>query len=197
MTDNHQDWSSLVADWQQQATPTIDIEAIRDEAERRGRQLRRIVRLEIAFSALVILLCLFVAWVPGSDTFERVLFGAMSAFLIVYQALMVWIRRRDLADAGRDAQSLVDREIQRAETVLRYWRWGMWSALALWLAIFAMLMYGMAHDWPSQRIGGLVGGTGINVVVFPAMGLYGWWRCRQARARLRRFGALREQLRAP
>ena len=37
----------------------------------------------------------------------------------------------------------------------------------------------------------------INALVFPAMGVYGWWRCSQARARLKRFSALRDQLRAP
>ena len=32
------------------------------------------------------------------------------------------------------------------------------TALALWLAIFLMLMYGMQRDWPMARVGGLVGG---------------------------------------
>ncbi len=195
--DTNQDWTALAADWQRQDTPAIDIEAIRDEAERRGRSLRRTVWVEVGFSVLVILVCVLIAASPRSDRVETLLFAAMAVFLVGYQALMLWIRRRDLADAGRDAASLVDREMQRARTVLVYWRWGMWSALALWLAIFLMLMYGMQRDWPMARVGGLVGGVGINVLVFPAMGLYGWWRCSQARARLKRFAALRDQLRAP
>ena len=195
--DTNQDWTALAADWQRQDTPAIDIEAIRDEAERRGRSLRRTVWVEVGFSVLVILVCVLIAASPRSDRVETLLFAAMAVFLVGYQALMLWIRRRDLADAGRDAASLVDREMQRARTVLVYWRWGMWSALALWLAIFLMLMYGMQRDWPMARVGGLVGGIGINVLVFPAMGLYGWWRCSQARARLKRFAALRDQLRAP
>ena len=195
--ETNQDWSALAADWQRQDTPAIDIEAIRDEAERRGRSLRRTVWVEVGFSVLVILVCVLIAASPRSDRVETLLFAAMAVFLVGYQALMLWIRRRDLADAGRDAASLVDREMQRARTVLVYWRWGMWSALALWLAIFLMLMYGMQRDWPMARVGGLVGGVGINVLVFPAMGLYGWWRSAQARARLKRFTALREQLRAP
>ncbi|HQZ31298.1 MAG TPA: hypothetical protein PLG89_05490 [Arenimonas sp.] len=195
--ETNQDWSALAADWQRQDTPAIDVEAIRDEAERRGRSLRRTVWVEVGFSVLVILVCVLIALSPRSDRVETLLFAAMAVFLVGYQALMLWIRRRDLADAGRDAASLVDREMQRARTVLVYWRWGMWSALALWLAIFLMLMYGMQRDWPMARVGGLVGGIGINVLVFPAMGLYGWWRCSQARARLKRFAALRDQLRAP
>ncbi len=195
--DRNQDWTALAADWQRQDTPTIDVEAIRDEAERRSRSLRRVIWLEVAFAALVLVVCVQIALSPRSDSVETLLFGAMAAFLVVYQALMVWIRRRDLANAGHDALSLVDREIQRARTVLRYWRWGMWTALLLWLGIYALMLHGMVADWPERRMGGLVGGTAINVVVFPAMGVYGWWRCSQARARLARFGALRDQLRAP
>jgi len=195
--DNNQDWSALAADWQQQDTPLIDVEAIRDEAERRGQSLRRTVRLEIGLALLVIVVCVLIAASPRSDTIQTLVFSSMAVFLSAYQALMIWIRRRDLADAGRDALSLVEREIQRATTVLRYWRWGMWAALALWLGIYGVMLHGMASDWPLQRVSGLVGGTAINVLVFPAMGVYGWWRCSQARARLVRFGLLREQLRAP
>lgn len=195
--DRNQDWTALAADWQRQDTPAIDVEAIRDEAERRSRSLRRTVRIEIGFSVLVIAMCVLIALNPRGERAEQLLFAGMAVFLMAYQALMVWIRRRDLADAGRDALSLVDREIQRAGTVLRYWRWGMWSALLLWLGIYALMLHGMAADWPPHRVGGLLGGTAINVLVFPAMGVYGWWRCSQARARLLRFAALRDQLRAP
>lgn len=195
--DRNQDWTALAADWQRQDTPTIDVEAIRDEAERRSRSLRRVIWLEVAFAVMVVVLCVQIALSRRSDPVETLIFGAMAAFLVVYQSLMVWIRRRDLRDAGRDALSLVEREIQRARTVIRYWRWGMWTALMLWLGIYALMLYGMASDWPDRRVGGLVGGTAINVLVFPAMGVYGWWRCSQARARLKRFAALRDQLRAP
>jgi hypothetical protein len=195
--ENNQEWSSLAADWQGQDTPAIDIEAIRDEAGRRSQGLRRVIRFEIGFALLVIAVCVGIAASPRSDRIETLLFSGMAVFLGVYQGLMVWIRRRDLADAGRDALSLVEREIQRATTVLRYWRWGMWSALVLWLAIYGLMIFGMASDWPLRRVSGLLGGAGINVLVFPAMGAYGWWRCSQARRRLLRFGALRDQLRAP
>lgn len=195
--DRNQDWSALAAEWQGQDTPTVDIDAIREEAARRSRGLRRTIVVEVGFSLLVIAVCALIALSPRSDGFEKALFGGMTLFLVAYQALMVWIRRRDLAAAGSDALSLVEREIQRANTVLRYWRWGMWSALALWIAIYALMLHGMGADWPLSRVSGMLGGTAINVVMFPAIGLYGWWRSQQARARLRRFGALREQLVSP
>jgi hypothetical protein len=192
-----QDWTALAADWRAQETPSIDLDAIRAEAERRGRGLRWVIGIEIAFTALVVLACVIIALAPRSDRAEVLLFSGLAVALVAYQGLMVWIRRRDLADVGRDALSLVERELHRARTVLRYWRWGMWSSLALWLCIYVLLLFGLSSDWPASRMAGLLGATAANVLVFPAMGLYGWWRCTQARGRLLRFGALREQLRAP
>ena len=49
----------------------------------------------------------------------------------------------------------------------------------------------------ASRAAGLVGGLYINVLVIPAMGIYGLWRSRQARQRRERLRALREQARAP
>jgi hypothetical protein len=195
--EREQDWTALAADWRAQETPSIDLDAIRAEAERRGRGLRWIIGIEIALTALVVLACVMIALNPRSDRIEVMLFSGMAVALVAYQGLMVWIRRRDLADVGRDALSLVERELQRATTVLRYWRWGMWSGLALWLCIYVLLLFGLSSDWPASLMAGLLGATAANVLVFPAVGLYGWWRCTQARGRLVRFGALREQLRAP
>lgn len=196
METNH-DWSSLAADWQHQGTPKIDVEAIRDEAERRSQGLRRTIRWEVGFSLLVIVMCVVIAANPRSDAVETLLFSGMAVFLVAYQGLMVWIRRRDLADADSDALSLVDREIQRAATVQRYWRWGMWCSLGLWLLIYGLATFGLAADWPVPRVTGLIAGTAINLLVIPALGVYGWWRSSQARRRRARFCALREELRAP
>lgn len=191
------DWSSLASDWQQQEAPRIDIDALRREVERRGRSLRRVVWMEVGFTMLVVLACATIALSPSSDRFEAILFGLLALSLLVYQALMVRLRRGDLADTGRDALSLVERELRRAGTVLRYWRWGMWTALAMWLLLYGYFMAGVYLAWEGPRLGGLAGGLGVNVLVFPLMGAYGCWRCRQARARIARFTALREQLRGP
>ena len=194
MNENNGDWKDLAADWQRQATPPLDIAALRQEVERRGRSLRRMVWLEIVFTVLVLGACAMIVLSPHSDRFETILFSAMAAFLLVYQGAIVWMRQRDLANTGQDALSLVELEIRRARTVLRYWRWGMWAGLALWLALYGFFMTGVLQGWPSPRLAGLAGGLLVNVAVFPAVGLYGWWRSRQAHARLARFHALRDQL---
>jgi hypothetical protein len=194
MTDKNGDWSALAADWQRQDTPVLDIEALRQEVDRRGRTLRRMVWLEVGFTFLVLGACAMIVLNPHSERFEAILFGAMAVFLLVYQTGIVWMRRRDLANTGRDALSLVDLEIRRAGTVLRYWRLGMWVGLGLWLALYAFFMFGLLQDWSSPRLAGLAGGLLVNVVIFPAVGLYAWWRSRQARERLARFHALHEQL---
>ena len=194
MNDKNGDWSDLAADWQRQATPPLDIEALRREVDRRGRGLRMMVWLEIVFSFLVVGACAMIVLSPHSERFEVLLFSAMAVFLVIYQSVMVWMRRRDLANTGRDALSLVDLEMRRAVTVLHYWRWGMWAGLGLWLALYGLFMAGVLQGWPTPRLVGLGIGLAMNIVVFPAVGLYGWWRSRQARARLVRFRALREQL---
>jgi len=195
MMGTDKDWSALAFDWQQQETPRIDIDVLRREVERRGRVLRRVVWMEVAFTALIALVCALIAFSPGSTRVETIMFAVMAVTLVVYQACMVRLRRGDLADTAGDALSLVDREILRGITVLRYWRWGMWTALAIWLVIYGVFLAGLHMDSETPRLGGLAGGLGINVLLFPLMGAYGWWRCRQARARIARFTALREQLR--
>lgn len=194
MNGNNGDWKDLAADWQRQDTPVLDIEALRQEVDRRGRTLSRMVWLEVGFTVLVLAACAMIVMAPRADRFETILFSAMAIFLVIYQGAMVWMRRRDLVNTGRDALSLVDLEIRRAKTVLLYWRWGMWAGLGLWLALYGFFMSGLVQDWPTPRLAGLAGGLLINIVVFPAVGLYGWWRCRQAKERLARFHALREQL---
>ena len=194
MSGQNGDWSSLASDWQRQETPELDIAALRREVERRGRGLRRMVWLEIVLTVLVVGVCVFLASDAHRGGSERIVFALMAVFLVIYQAAMTWLRKRDLAATGQDALSLVDLEIRRAGTVLKYWRWGMWSGVLLWLVLYGLFLAGMHADWALPRVAGLAGGMLVNVVVFPLTGLYGWWRCRQARARIHRFNDLRGQL---
>ena len=196
MTAN-KDWDALSAAWQQQDAPAIDVEALRREASRRGRTLRRTVWLETGFTALVVAMCTLIALAPGSDGFERALFGTLAGLMVAYQAYMVWLRRREWSETGLDATALLDLELRRCETTLYYWRFGMWSVLVLWLGLFAFWLWLLAQDGEASRAAGLVGGLYINVLVIPAMGLYGLWRSNQARRRRGRLLALREQARAP
>lgn len=196
MTAN-KDWDALSAAWQQQDAPAIDVEALRREASRRGRTLRRTVWLETGFTALVVLLCALIALAPDSDGFERSLFGVLAVLMTAYQAYMVWLRRREWSEAGLDANALLDLELRRCATTLYYWRFGMWSVLVLWLGLYVFWLWLLTQDGEPSRAAGLVGGLYINVLVIPAMGVYGLWRSHQARQRRERLRALREQAGAP
>lgn len=191
------DWDALSATWKQQDAPAIDVEALRREASRRGRTLRRTVWLETGLTALVVLFCVLVTLAPASDGFERRLFGGLAVLMVAYQAYMVWLRRREWSEAGLDATALLDLELRRCETTLYYWRFGMWSVLVLWLGLYGFWLWLLAQDGDLSRAAGLVGGLYINVLVIPAMGLYGLWRSRLARQRRERLLALRDQAREP
>ncbi|GAB2668568.1 hypothetical protein [Arenimonas aestuarii] len=191
------DWDALSATWRQQDAPAIDVEALRREASRRGRTLRRTVWLETGLTALVVLFCALVTLAPGSDGFERRLFGGLAVLMVAYQAYMVWLRRREWSEAGLDATALLDLELRRCATTLHYWRFGMWTVLLMWLGLYGFWLWLLAQDGEPSRAAGLVGGLYINVLVIPLMGLYGLWRCRLARQRRERLLALREQAREP
>ncbi|KFL37555.1 hypothetical protein [Arenimonas donghaensis] len=187
----NKDWDALSATWQQQATQTIDVEALRREAVRRGRTLRLTVWLETGLTALVVLVCAVVALAPSSDAFERGLFAGLAVLMTAYQAYMVWLRRREWSEAGLDATALLDLELRRCATTLYYWRFGMWSVLGLWLALFGAWLWMIGQPDPNASAEGLMGGLYANVVVIPAIGVYGLWRSRQARRRRERLLALR------
>ena len=187
----NKDWDALSATWQQQTTQTIDVEALRREASRRGRTLRLTVWLETGLTALVVLVCAVIALSPSSDAFERGLFAGLAVLMTAYQAYMIWLRRREWSEAGLDATALLDLELRRCATTLYYWRFGMWSVLVLWLGLFGFWLWAMGQPEPDASVEGLMGGLYANVVVIPAIGVYGLWRSRQARRRRERLLAMR------
>lgn len=193
----NQDWKSLAETWQHQPVPGLDVAALGREVKRRGKALRWVIVGEIAMTVLVVLACLMILLMPDADLFEQLLFSALGLFLVGYQWFMVRLRVRDLEKPGLDALAMVDLEIRRGLTTLSYWRLGMWTGLGLWVVLYGVVLLGWQLDWSYKRVVGLGGGLAINVVLFPAMGIYGWWRCRRERARLARYHALRDQLRAP
>ncbi len=193
MNDLARDWQALAADWQGQDTPAIDVAALRGESARRGRNLRWVVILEIVFTAIGVAMLGYAAWASQLAT-ERLLIGLLAVFLVVYQAAMVWLRRRQWNDSGLDAGALLALELRRARTVLLYHRWGIWTCVGLWLVFYALLLVGMAQDAPFKQLAGLVGGLLGASLTFPLAGLYGVWRCGQARARIGRLQAMRAQL---
>lgn len=187
----NKDWDALSATWQQQATQTIDVEALRREASRRGRTLRLTVWLETGMTALVVLVCAVIALSPSSEAFERGLFAGLAVLMTAYQSYMIWLRRREWSEAGLDATALLDLELRRCATTLYYWRFGMWSVLGLWLGLFGFWLWAMGQPAPGASVEGLMGGLYANVVMIPAIGVYGLWRSRQARRRRERLLAMR------
>ena len=192
-----QEWSALSEDWRGQELPALDIEALRAEATRQGRRLRRVLVLETVFAALVVAWMFSLALRPGADAFEFWLFGGLGAFLVPYQAYFVWMRRREWSEAGLDGEALLALEQRRCRTTRRYWRLGMWMALALWVGLFFLMMSGMRAMWPDAHVGGLFYGLLANLVFMPAMGGYGVWRSNGARDRCARLAELHELLRKP
>ena len=193
----NQDWQTLSDAWRGQATPTIDMDALRRDVGRQGRYLRRMLALEVGCTALLVLLFAWAMTWEQNTLFDYLLFGIGAVVMVAYQGYVLWIRRRELSDTGLDAQALLDLEIRRARTTHRYWRVGMWLGLAIWLVLYVLLMAGMRLDWDLGRVAGLVGGLSANVIVFPLAGLFGVRRCRQATQRRERYQELLGQLRAP
>ena len=191
------DWLALSETWRAQAAPGIDLEAVRREALKRGRSLRMKVWAEVVMVAVYVAFCIYVVMAHDSDVLDKILFTALCVFLIVYQAYFLWLRRGELSDAGLDVHSLVELELRRCHTTLRYWRIGMWTGLAIWVALYVAMLVGMQMDGPRGFVFGLVGGLLANVVVMPALGLFALWRTRQEQARIARYRELQGQLRAP
>ena len=196
MSMNH-DWQALSDTWRAQATPSIDMDALRREVGKQSRYLRRVLALEVGTTVVMLG---FFAWVlmrPDNTVFDYWLFGIGSVVMVLYQGYVLWIRRRELSDTGLDAQALLDLEIRRANTTHLYWRIGMWLGLALWVVLYVALLVGLDQGWDKGRVAGLAGGLVANVLVFPLAGLFGYVRCRQATRRRLRYQELLDQLRGP
>ena len=95
----------------------------------------------------------------------------------------LWARRRQIWNADHDLVTMVELDIARAETTLRYWRVSIWLSLAMLLALV-----GLAADKAM---------SGLPVIWIPASGfaLWAWWRCRHIGERLASMRRIRDELR--
>lgn len=194
--DRHDEWQALGDDWRAQATRTVDVEALRDEVRRRGRRLRWALISEVFGFALALAMGV---WALRSDPGGMAPAVIIALLLIVagFQGWSLWIRRRQVNDSGLDATAMVDLEIDRAQTSLRYWRVSIWLSVAMLLALYAAAMLGgwesdananavMADKWTRSLVA--VGSIGIGFAV------WAWWLGRRTTARLARLRWLRDEL---
>jgi hypothetical protein len=191
--DPNLDWKALGDTWRDQPVPAIDPEAIGQEIRRRGRRLRWLVGSEALFSVLAVLLCAWIVQRPDTSTVDRWVFIGLGVVLAVYQVGVLWLRRRQLRDDGRNVADLVDLEIRRTRAGITYWRISMWTAMAIWLAL-SLVVWFDASD--ALRRGFFVM-IAINGPVMLAAAIFVWRRGRRSLARIARFEALRDQLRGP
>lgn len=188
------EWQALGEQWRGQAVDAVDVDALRVQVRRRGRRLRGWLALEIAATALGLGLLGWVALASGAiEPAGQGIFAALAASLVAWQGWSLWIRRRQLGLDGLDAAGMLALEIERARTTVRYWRWGMWAGIALWLLVIGAVMIGTA---PDSAMRGALSGTSvaINAILFGLCGVFAWWCGRRCRARIRVLEALRAQL---
>lgn len=191
--DPNLDWKALGDAWRGQPVPAIDAEAIGREIRRRGRRLRWLVAAEAALTVVMVALCVWITQRPETSTIDRMVFLGLAAALIVYQAGVLWLRRRQLRDDGRSVADLLDLEIRRTRSGITYWRISLWTAMAMWLAL-SLVVWFDASD--ALRAGFWIM-IAINGPMMLAAALFVWWRGRRSLARIARFQALRDQLRGP
>lgn len=195
--DKPDDWLALGDDWRAQATGTVDVDALRAEVRRRGRRLRWALVSELFGFALALAVGVWALRSDPAGIAPAVVIGLL-LILAGFQGWSLWIRRRQVSDSGLDARAMVELEIDRARTSLRYWRVSIWLSMAMWLALYAVATLGVwvadanadavtADKWAGILIG--AGSVGIGFAV------WAWWRGRRTSARLVRLRGLRDELR--
>lgn len=188
------DWNELASAWQAQPAPAVDVEALRREATRRGRWLRFMVVTETLLTVVMVALIVLMFASRPTETVERVLFGGTAVLLLVYQGHLLWLRRREWRETGLGAGELLALEIRRCDTLVYYWRFGMWSVLGFWLAMLLGWAWALNSGSGPGIVLGLAHGLAANIVMIPLIGLFGAWRSHQARRRRARLQALQAEL---
>lgn len=189
---NGDEWSSLSQTWQAQAVSAVDVDKLRAETRRRGRQLRWALLAEVLLTLSVQAYLLHVVWPFAKTDGQRWLLGSMMLITLLYQGWSLWIRRRQLRDEGLGARALLSLNIERARTSIQYWRVGVWVGVLM----MAALTFAPLHVWPAattdyelgKMAGGWVGGAAASI----GCALFAWGYGRRLRARIAR---LREVLR--
>ena len=177
------DWQGLADDWREQPVSRVDVDALLRGIRQRGRRLRWAVASELVGTAAMLGVAAWATRSPAWTGSFALLMGALIAAALMFQAWSLWARRRQVWNGDRDLVAMVELDIARAQTTLRYWRVSIWLSLAMLLALV-----GLAADKAM---------SGLPVIWIPATGfaLWAWWRCRHIRERLASMRRIRDELR--
>ncbi|MDQ3205901.1 MAG: hypothetical protein M3Q40_05235 [Pseudomonadota bacterium] len=188
------DWATLGEDWRAQAASRVDAGALLDEVRRRGSRLRRALVLELATAAAALGLCAWVLLDPETHPAYRLLVAALATVVLVLQGWALWIRRGQIRERGLGPEALVELDIRRARTTLRYWRVSTWATLVVWLVLYAFSLVGAVSN-DAALAGTLYASLGATAVVVVVAAAWGWWRGRMLRQRLQRMRRMQAELR--
>ncbi|OHE84714.1 MAG: hypothetical protein A2579_03240 [Lysobacterales bacterium RIFOXYD1_FULL_69_11] len=180
------DWQSLADDWREQPVSRVDVDALLRGIRQRGRRLRWAVGSELAGTLAMLAIAAWASRSPAWNGSFAVLMGVLIAAALVFQGGMLWARRNQMRDIDQNLASMVELDIARGQTTLRYWRTSIWLSLAMLLVLYAVAGSASEKVLP-----------GVFVGAFPGLGfaVWAWWRCRGIRLRLARMRRIRDELR--
>ncbi|GAB2626601.1 hypothetical protein [Novilysobacter erysipheiresistens] len=190
-------WDALAADWRAQPTAVVDVDALRRDVTRHRRRIRAWLALEILLTTVGVGVCAWATLGIDPPLFSPSALAVTIALLLGFQGWSLWIRRRQVRDSGLDVRALLALERDRISTSLLYWRVNSWLAVAMWVALFGLLLAGvLAPDaialpmTPRQAALSLA----INIPLVLGLAGFAWWWCRRSRSRLARVQALQDEL---
>lgn len=186
-------WQALALQWRGQAVDAIDVAALRNEVRRRGRYMGIYLAVEIMATLLVLAWLVWMFPALDSDRGSALLMVALGGVLVFWQGWSVWIRRRQLSGHGLDVGGMLELEIERARTSIRYWRGGMWYGMALWVLLVGSTVIGDRAD--GVLLGAISPGViAVNAATMIGCGIFAWWLGRRNRNRIRILQGLQSQL---
>ncbi|RDZ27364.1 hypothetical protein [Lysobacter silvisoli] len=194
MSDADFDWTALGDEWRAQSGAGIDVDRLREEVGKRGRALRKAVYGELSLTVATLAAIAWLMLKTAPSDAMLLVFALLIPTSIGFQAWSLWLRRRQLRDDGLDAAAMLELEIDRANTSLRYWRYGTWFGVLLILVVFAIVIGALPQEHARDvhgNTGALVGG-GLGVLVSACMA---WFKARRNIPRLAYLRELQEQLR--
>lgn len=180
-------WQSLGDDWREQPASRVDVEALLHGIRQRGRRLRWAVGSELAGTGAMLGVA---AWATRSPEWAGnfpLVAGALIAAALVFQLWSLWARRGQVRDLALDLVAMINLDIARAQTTLRYWRVSVWLSVAMLVAMLAAAVTGAVHE----RIW-----FGLLASAVPGLGFaaWAWWRCRRIRELLTGMQQIRDEL---